>query len=205
MTDEAKGPSHEREVRQGMFVPGGNGGPGRPYTPPTPEQCRLAKHVCRLGATDQDIAAALDVSSATIKKWQVMDEDFSFACKVGGDMADARIERALFQRAAGGTRTGWREQVTKSGEIVTLSFEEELPPDTAAASRWLESRKRKDWGVKSVIHHEGDLEVRDSRSALAMLVARQLKAAAQSQALEAPATEGEFVEVHADEANDESR
>ena len=120
-------------------------------------------------------------------------------------MADARVERGLYQRAVGGTRKGFREQVTKDGDIVELNWEEELPPDTAAASRWLESRKRKDWGVKSVIQHEGDLEVRDSRSALAMLVARQLKAAAQGQALEAPAVDAEFTEVHPAEADDESR
>lgn len=172
MTDETKGPIADREFNPGAFQPGHEGGPGRPYTPPTEEQTRTAKHACRLGATDQDLAAILGVSTPTVKKWMVMDEAFSFACKVGGDMADARVERALFQRAVGGSKKGWREAATKDGDVVTLEWEEDLPPDTAAASRWLEARNRKDWGLKATLTHEGDIEVRDSRSALEKLVGR---------------------------------
>lgn len=87
-------------------------------------------------------------------------------------MADARVERGLFQRSIGGSKKSTREAVTKDGDIVTLETVEEVLPDTAAASRWLESRKRKDWGLKSIVQHEGELEVRDSRSALAKLVGR---------------------------------
>ncbi len=172
MTDEAKDP--EREIRDGMFVAGGVGGPGRPLTMPTAEHCRQAKHACRLGATDLDLAGILNVGVEIIRRWQVTCEDFSHACKVGGDMADARVERGLYQRAVGGTRKGWREQATKDGEVVLLNWEEEVQPDAAAASRWLEARKRKDWGVKSVVEHQGELEVRNSRATLGSLVARHL-------------------------------
>lgn len=178
MTDETKGPIAEREVRDGLFTPGGPGGPGRPPLIPTADDIRIAKHVCRLGATDQEIAAALGRDISVIKRWQVEHEEFSLACKIGGDMADNRVERSLFQRAVGGTRSGWREQATKDGDVVKLEWEEEVLGDTAAATRWLEARKRKDWGVKSVHVHEGDFEVRDSRSTLAIIIARQLKAAA---------------------------
>lgn len=179
MTDEAKGPIEDREVREprdGLFTPGGPGGPGRPAVPPTPEQCHQAKMACQLGATDLELASILGVSVPTIKKWQVTNEQFSFACRVGGDMADARVERALFQRAIGGTRKGTREATTKDGDVVELEWSEEVLPDVAASSRWLEARKRKDWGVKSVHTHEGEIEVRNSRATLASVVARAIKA-----------------------------
>lgn len=64
--------------------------------------------------------------------------------------------------------------MTKDGAIVELNWTEEVLPDTAAASRWLEARKRKDWGVKSVVEHQGELEVRNSRATLGSLVARHL-------------------------------
>lgn len=166
----------ERELPGYMFQPGNPGGPGRPATPPTAEEIRLAKHVCRLGATDQELAAALGKDQSTIKMWMITDEAFSHACKVGGDLADARVERGLYSRAVGSVRKGTREQATKDGDIVELQWTEEVLPDVAAASRWLEARKRKDWGIKSVVEHQGDLEVRNSRSTLGQLVARAIKA-----------------------------
>lgn len=157
-----------------LFQPGWEGGPGRPASEPTPEHCRVAKHACRLGATDLELANILGVDVSVIKRWQVTDESFSHACKVGGDMADARVERGLYQRAVGGTKWSKREAVTKEGDVVTLESTEEVLPDTAAASRWLESRKRKDWGLKSIVEHQGELEVRNSRATLASLVSRHM-------------------------------
>lgn len=167
LTDEKKDPNRDH-----LFQPGHAGGPGRPPLVPTPEQCRQAKTACQLGATDLELSAILGVSVPTIKRWQVTDETFAFACKVGGDMADARVERALFSRAIGGTKKGVREALTKAGEIVALEWEEDMPADPHAASRWLEVRQRKDWGLKATLTHEGDIEVRDSRSALEKLVGR---------------------------------
>lgn len=89
-------------------------------------------------------------------------------------MADARVERGLYQRAVGGTKWSKREAITKDGDVVTLESTEEVLPDTAAASRWLESRKRKDWGLKSIVEHQGELEVRNSRATLASLVSRHM-------------------------------
>lgn len=157
-----------------QFQPGCPGGPGEPPSEPTPEEIRLAKHVCRLGATDQELAATLGRDVATVKRWMVTFEAFSHACKVGGDLADARVERGLYSRAVGSVRSGTREQVTKDGDVVELHWTEEVLPDTAAASRWLESRKRKDWGLKSIVEHQGELEVRNSRATLASLVSRHM-------------------------------
>ena len=166
--------SDASHLKDYQFKPGWEGGPGEPPSVPTPEECRLAKHVCRLGATDLELASVLGRDVATIKRWMVTDEAFSHACRVGGDMADARVERGLYQRAVGGKRIGKKETTTKDGEVVELNWEEEVLPDTAAASRWLESRKRKDWGLKSIVEHQGELEVRNSRATLASLVSRHM-------------------------------
>lgn len=167
----------EKERPHYQFQPGHPGGPGEPPSVPTPDDIRQAKHVCRLGATDQELATILGRDVATVKRWMITDEAFSHACKVGGDLADARVERGLYSRAVGSVRKGTREQATKDGDIVELQWTEEVLPDVAAASRWLEARKRKDWGIKSVVEHQGDLEVRNSRSTLGQLVARAIKAA----------------------------
>lgn len=165
--------SEDRERPAYEFQPGQPGGPGRPpVAPPTEAQCRLAKKACQLGATDQELASILEVTTHVLRRWQVTDEAFSHACRIGGDLCDARVERALYSRAVGFTRKITREQVTKDGDIVDLLTVEEVAPDTAAASRWLDARKRKDWGIKSVVEHDGELRVTDGRRALSELAAR---------------------------------
>lgn len=165
--------SEDRERPPYEFQPGCEGGPGRPpVAPPTPEQCRLAKKSAQLGATQQEMASMLGVTMHVFKRWLITDEAFSHACRIGGDLADARVEHALFSRAVGFTRKTTREAVTKDGDIVDLLTVEEVAPDTAAASRWLDARKRADWGLKSVIEHDGELRVTDGRRALSELAKR---------------------------------
>ena len=58
------------------------------------------------------------------------------------DAHDARVERALWERAAGSVT--WSESITKLGELVRL--EKRLDPDVAAAKLYLQARKPQRWG-----------------------------------------------------------
>jgi len=58
------------------------------------------------------------------------------------DAHDARVERALWERAAGSVT--WSESITKLGERVRL--EKRLDPDIAAAKLYLQARKPDRWG-----------------------------------------------------------
>lgn len=162
----------EEDAMTTLFTKGGEGGPGRPLSMPTKDDIRIARTLCKLGATDRELAGALARDVSTIKRWMVSCEEFSHACKVGGDLADNRVERGLYQRAVGGWREGMREQVTKQGEVVELKFEEEVLPDPFAAARWLESRRRKDWGKAAVSQTDGEFEVKDPVGMLNDIVMR---------------------------------
>lgn len=112
--------------------------------PSGPELEKVTKWAL-LGATDADIATFLDVSPSTVKRWKAGDESFKAALRRGGREANAEAAYGLLRRAMGMTIVEEKAVVVdKHLEIVELK--RELPPDTAAASKWLHNRERETWG-----------------------------------------------------------
>lgn len=123
---------------------------GRPtdYDPAFVDQ---ALKLCKLGATDQEIADFFEVSVRTIYRWKGEHEEFCHALTVGKEVADDRIERSLFARANGYEHDEVDIRVV-NGEIVQTQVRKFYPPDTAAAIFWLKNRRRDEWRDK--IDHE---------------------------------------------------
>jgi len=63
-----------------------------PYDPTYADQ---ARHVCHLGATDEEVAEYLGVSIRTLDHWRTIHSDFAEAFVLGGEHADARVARGL--------------------------------------------------------------------------------------------------------------
>jgi transposase-like protein len=113
--------------------------PGRPtvYDPSYP---RLAAAMCKLGATDEEVAEALGVARSTLYVWHARYPEFQEAMKLGKEPADDRVERSLYQRATGFTAK--TEKVfNNQGQIIRVETEEYFPPDAAAAWKWLAARR----------------------------------------------------------------
>lgn len=116
---------------------------------------RIAKKLCDLGATDQEIADTFDVDVRTIYRWKHDHPDFCQALKMGKDIADERVERSLYQKAI-----GYEQEAVKifmpSGaeEPVYAPFREKVAPDTTAAIFWLKNRRSQDWRDKTVVEHD---------------------------------------------------
>src|SRR5690606_14837843 len=53
-----------------------------------------AEKLCRLGATDDNLADFFEVSVRTISRWKVEHEEFCQALKAGKDEADSAVERS---------------------------------------------------------------------------------------------------------------
>ena len=53
------------------------------------------------GATDQELAEAFGVSKRTILRWKNEHPSFAEAYQRGKDVADAKVKKALYQRAIG--------------------------------------------------------------------------------------------------------
>ena len=121
-------------------------GRGRPpdYKPAYVEQ---VKTLCRLGATDAEIAAFFGVCSVTFYRWKIKYPDFCNAIKGAKGVADERVERSLYHRATGYTFES--EKIFQhSGEIIRAKTVEHVPPDTTACIFWLKNRRPSEWRDK---------------------------------------------------------
>ncbi|WP_199222735.1 hypothetical protein [Dokdonella fugitiva] len=122
---------------------------GRPsnYEPWMP---RVAERMYEIGATNADVAYALNRAESTIRAWLQDHADFSAVLKRKG-LADAEVERALFRRATGYT----------TGQGV------HIPGHPTAQIFWLKNRQRSKWRDKQEVEHCGATRAVPSPEAIA--------------------------------------
>lgn len=119
-----------------------------------PEFAEQAKKLCRLGATDFELAEFFGVDTRTIYRWKNSEAEFCQGVVAGKESADDRVERALFNRAVGYSFES--EKVFQfQGEVVRAGIVEHVPPDPSAAMNWLKNRKPDVWRDKFDHEHTG--------------------------------------------------
>ena len=118
---------------------------GRPSSY-TPALAGIAERLCRNGATDAEIAGILGICLRTLYRWRGEHEAFAAAFKVGKELDDDRVERALYQRAVGYTARA-EKVVTRRGtaEPAVISYQVHIPADVRAALHWLAIRRPETW------------------------------------------------------------
>lgn len=133
--------------------------PGRSRGRPTaykPEYAKQAEMLCRLGATDEELAAFFEVNRETIRRWSHAHEEFCGAMKSGKEHADERVERSLYARATGYTYDAVRIFMPAGASApVYAEYQEHVPPDTAACFIWLKNRRPDLWRDKREVNHSG--------------------------------------------------
>lgn len=130
---------------------------GRP-TDYKPEFSAEAAELCAEGATDQELADYFGVSVRTLYRWKNTQPEFRQSLKAAKDASDERIERSLYERAAGYERDEVDIRVV-NGEIVQTPIRKFYPPDTTAAIFWLKNRQPENWRDKIETEHSGGLTV----------------------------------------------
>ncbi|QNQ11388.1 helix-turn-helix domain-containing protein [Sphingomonas alpina] len=111
-----------------------------------PDYVRQAQELYAEGLTDRELAAAFGVSRSTIFRWRAAYPEFAEATRLGKDVADDRVERALYERAI-----GYEEEAvsvyypTGTTEPVIVRYQREVRPDAAAALQWLRARRPGLW------------------------------------------------------------
>jgi transposase-like protein len=116
---------------------------GRPKTY-RPEFADRIARLCKIGATESDIAHALGVSVMTLWRWRAQYPEFSEAFKLAKEQMSDRIEASLAHRAVGYTFDSEKIIVAK-GEVVRVPIKEHVPPDVQAQQFWLTNRRRGEW------------------------------------------------------------
>lgn len=122
------------------------------------EFVKQAQGLCKLGATDQELADFFEVDVRTIYRWKATQDAFCQALKVGKQEADDRVERSLFARATGYEHNEVDIRVI-ANRVVQTPIRKFYPPDTAAAIFWLKNRRKEDWRDKIDHEHSGSIEM----------------------------------------------
>lgn len=134
------------------------------------EYCEQVEKLCRLGATDKEIADFFSVAESTINKWKKDYPEFSESLKKGKLLADANVADRLYQRAIGFAHESEEIKVIMGGKqksksddtdsedpgsaagdhpnIVRVPILKQYPPDTVACIFWLKNRQKEKWRDK---------------------------------------------------------
>jgi hypothetical protein len=115
-----------------------------------------AEKLCKLGATDKELADFFEVVESTINEWKLKHPEFSESIKAGKILADSEVAEKLFKRATGYSHEDVDIKVI-DGQIVTTDLVKHYPPDTTAAIFWLKNRQKEKWRDKT----ENDLRFPD--------------------------------------------
>lgn len=99
----------------------------------------------RDGLTDEQIAKNIGIATSTFYEWKKKELEFSEALKKGKEVIDFEVENALLKKALGYTITLNKQKVTKDGDVVDITEEVHVPPDTTAQIFWLKNRKPNTW------------------------------------------------------------
>ncbi|QNQ10891.1 helix-turn-helix domain-containing protein [Sphingomonas alpina] len=117
----------------------------RPSTFKT-DYIRQAQELYAHGLTDRELAAAFGVCRMTIFRWRAAYPEFAEATKLGKEVADDRVERALYERAI-----GYEEEAVSvyhpagNEEPVIVRYKREVRPDVTAALQWMRARRPAIW------------------------------------------------------------
>lgn len=125
---------------------------GRPtkYEPVYPA---TAAKLCKLGATDIELADFFGVDVATLNRWKQLHPKFCESIKTGKAKADRRVERSLYERATGYTFQAVKIFKNKGEDAVHVPYREHIPPDATSMIFWLKNRQPKKWRER--IEHTG--------------------------------------------------
>lgn len=146
-----------------MPAGGAREGAGRKSTY-DPKYAAQADKLCRMGATDIELADFFDIEVRTLYRWKHDHEAFGQAIRAGKDALDDRVERSLYNRAVGYSYEAVKIFMPAGAkEPVYAPYREHVPPEPGAALNWLKNRRADVWREKS----EVDVNVRDMAETIA--------------------------------------
>ena len=98
----------------------------------------------RDGLTDEQIAINMGIKRQTLYDWKKKYSVFSDALKQSKEVADTKVENALFKSSIG----YWvdEERIDSEGNVYTVR--RFVPPNTTAQIFWLKNRNPNDWRDK---------------------------------------------------------
>lgn len=106
-----------------------------------------AKKLCRLGATDKELADFFDIAESTLNLWKERHPSFMESLKLGKTLSNANVADSLYNRAIGYVAPHDDIRVVND-EIVITRITKFYPPDPVSCIYWLKNRERDRWKDK---------------------------------------------------------
>lgn len=111
----------------------------------------VARMVEHTGATRAEICQLLEIGNGTLHRWEMAYPEFRDALRAKARSAcDARVERALYERAVGYTFES-EKIFCQEGLVIRAGILEHVPPDVKAAELWLLNRQPDKWKPRKAI------------------------------------------------------
>ena len=132
----------------------------------TPDGLLRLEGWARDGLVEEEIASCMGISRSTLNEWKKKYSDISDTLKKSKDVADRKVENALYERAVGGIHevkktfklkeTYYDEHGRKCEKehLETVMDEVYIPGDTTAQIFWLKNRKPEMWKDKQIVAAE---------------------------------------------------
>lgn len=122
------------------------------------------EHLCRMGATEEEICKKLGVSVDAFIEYKRKFPELIESLKRGKSDADDAVEAALFKRAIGYTteevKTNTYVDNNNNQKQFRTSITREIPPDTTAAIFWLKNRRPEKWRDRHELGIDGNIPVK---------------------------------------------
>lgn len=124
----------------------------------------------RDGMVDRELASAMGISRTTLTKWKKKFPEIEKALRENKEIADRKVENALFDKCQGkivtlkkpikvkktkyDPKTG--RKIEEKEVIEYTDTEEYIPPDTKAMTFWLMNRKPEQWKQRVEVEAKKD-------------------------------------------------
>lgn len=119
------------------------------------EYAEQACKLCRLGATDREVADFFGVDVATVNRWKLRHPEFRESLKSGKTQADAEVSDRLYKRACGYSHVDTKFATFEGTITDQREYTKHYPPDTIACIFWLKNRRPDLWRDKVGLEHTG--------------------------------------------------
>lgn len=119
--------------------------------------------LCKLGATDKEIADFFDIAESTVNEWKHTYPKFSESIKRGKTEADAMVASKLYHRAIGYEHADVDIKMYEGG-IIETPLIKHYPPDPTSIIFWLKNRQPGKWRDKQEIDQKTEQKTEHSGS-----------------------------------------